>query len=367
MPKRGNGEGTKAERRGDSWTVQITVAGRRRRVSARTKDDLWRKVRELQGRADRGILPAPERLTVGEYLERWLRDVVRHRVRPRTLASYSYLAERHITPALGPVRLQALQPAQVEGLYSDLTDRGLAPWTVRHVHNVLRGMLGHALEGGYVGRNVATIARPPRLRVQEMQVLTPADVKLLIDAAPDTRWKALLAIAIGTGARQSELLALRWADVDLDKATVRIARQLGRDGLYNEPKSSAARRTVDLPAPVVSSLRAHRAAQLELRLLMGPQWQDGDLIFCTHEGRPLQHSNCLRDFKRVLRTAGLPAIRFHDLRHTSATLSLLAGVPVKVVAERLGHANVGLTLQTYSHVLPSMGRDAADRLGALLA
>lgn len=315
--RRGNGE-AEIRKRGDSYWTRVLINGRRHSVTGRTKYE-----------------------------------------------GYAETARRYILPALGNTRLTQLQPLDLERLYSEMLDRGLAPSTVRKTHNVTHAMLKHALYAGAIARNVADIARPPKLGGTEKRSLTPEQVKTLL-AAADSQWRALIQLAIGTSLRQGELLGLRWQDIDLEGGTLQVRRQWGREHVFREPKSRSARRTVDLPLPTVGALRGHKVKQLEQRLLLGSEYEDHDLVFCTESGKPLYHQNVRRGFTRLLVRAGLPHFSFHELRHTSATLSLLQGVPVKVVQERLGHANVSLTLQTYSHVLPSMGKDAADKLGALL-
>jgi len=214
---------------------------------------------------------------------------------------------------------------------------------------------------------VATLAHPPRAPRAEIAILTPEQVRSLLVAVRGDRWEALLATALATGMRQGELLGLKWGDVDLMSGAIHVQRQLQRDGTFAEPKTAKARRMIDLPASSVMIIKEHRRTQNEERLLIGAEWSANDLVFCTHAGKPLSPRNVLRAFKLTLRRAGLPDVLFHALRHTAATLLLLQGIHPKVVQERLGHATISMTLDTYSHLIPSMGRDAADRLDQLLA
>ncbi len=216
-------------------------------------------------------------------------------------------------------------------------------------------------------RNVATLAHPPRVTREQVIALTPEEARQLLAQVRGDRWEALVALALASGMRQSELLGLKWGDVDLAAGTLRVQRQLGRDGRFAEPKTKKARRTIDLPASCVATLKEHRRAQTEERLHVGPDWEATGLVLCTHRGRPLSQRNVLRAFKPVLSRAGVRDVPFHALRHTCASLLLARNVHPKVVQERLGHATVAMTLDIYSHLIPSMGRAAADQLDALLA
>ncbi len=291
--------------------------------------------------------------------------MVRDAVRPRTVQGYRDVARLHILPTLGGVKLAQLQPGHVQQLYGALIDRGLSPKSVRNVHAVLRRALAQAVDWHLVPRNAAALAHPPRVTREEVVALTPEEARQLLTWVRGDRWEALVALALASGMRQSELLGLRWGDVDLATGALRVQRQLGRDGQFAEPKTKKARRTIDLPASCVATLKEHRRAQTEERLLVGPDWQATDLVFCTHQGRPLSQRNVLRAFKLVLSRAGC-ATPFRAL-HTCASLLLARNVHPKVVQERLGHATVAMTLDIYSHLIPSMGRAAADQLDALFA
>lgn len=370
--RRGNGEGSIYQRSDGRWCAQSVLSGKRRFVYAKTRREVQKKLRDLQSNADQGILPPSERPTVQQHLDRWLRDIVQPSVRPATHASYSQLARLYIVPAFGRVRIGELQPSHLQTLYADLQRRGLSASTVQRTHAVLRRSLRHALDTGLVHRNVASIAHPPTPRRAEMQTLDAEQARALIAMARGTRHEAMLTLALHSGMRAGELLGLKWTDVDLDTATLRVRRQLTKEGDFTEPKTPQSRRRIDLSPSLVNCLREHHSLQMEVRLQAGDRWKDRGLVFCSIRswpepgGSPLVYRNVVRDFKKLLRAAGLPTIRFHDLRHTAATLMLLQNVPVKVVSERLGHANIVLTLQTYSHALPTMGKDAAEKMDALL-
>ncbi len=280
----------------------------------------------------------------------------------------------NVVSHIGRHRLISLQPDHLRGLYAQLLEAGLSATTVHHVHTFLHKALKQAALDGLAPRNVVDLVTPPRPHKTELQVLTPQQVKLLLAEAHNTRHYALIATAVYTGLRQGELLGLRWQDVDLEAGKLTVARQLGLGKRFSEPKSAAGRRTLDISAPLIAILREHRAQQNELRLMLGGEYVYQDLMFATSvpvggrpAGGPQNARNVYRDFKAILRRAGLPEIRFHDLRHTAATLMLLGGVNAKTAQVMLGHSQIQLTLGTYSHVLPSMTRDAADRVAMLLA
>ncbi len=372
--RRGNGEGNEIKQRNGSFWTQVRVGDRRKTVTGKTKSEVKRKVRELLANADNGVLPPKERVPVAEYMERWLEGAVKERVGSyRTHESYRQLARLYLLPSLGRMRLTEVQPEHLEAIYRQMQARGLSASTVHRAHAVMRSMLKQAAQRGHVPRNAATLVQLPRVRKPELQALSEEQVRRLLDAARGTRQEALITLAVMTGLRQGELLGLRWADVDLDAATLRVNYQLNHRGELAQPKTRAARRAMRLPAPVVEVLRAHRVRQLEERLRAGEWWEDNDFVFCSHRpwprpaGTPLGHRNVARDFKALLKQAGLPDIPFHGLRHTAATMMLARGVGIKVAQTRLGHAQIGLTLDTYSHVLPSMDEDAAEKLAGLMA
>lgn len=365
--RRGNGEGTVYQLPDGRWRGQATIAGKRAGVYGATRKEAQTKLRQLIGDADRGLLPPTERLTLAQHIERWLEDVVKRTRRPRTLENYRDMARLHILPRLGTMKLTQLQPAHLQQLYGAISDGGLSPKSVRIVHGVLHCALKQAVDWNLVPRNVASLANPPRVIRKEIQVFDPTQARHLLTTATDGRWLALMTMALATGMRQGELLGLTWGDVDLDAGLVRVRRRLGRDGELAETKTGGGRRVIDIPASTVKTLREHKRRQNEERLMLGGEWHDQGLLFCTHQGKPLNYRNMTREYKALLKKADLLALPFHALRHTAATLLLLQGVHPKVVQERLGHANISMTLDTYSHLIPSMGRDAADKLDALLA
>jgi integrase len=375
--KRGNGEGSIHRRKGGGWCAQYTVYtanGRKRKtLYGKTRQEVAAKL--TTGLSDRedGVIFDAKNLTIGEYLDRWLKDSVERNVGPRTLSNYQLQVRQHLRPALGQVKLKALSPAHIQGLYRSKLDAGLAPSSVRYIHAVLHRALKQALRWGLVPRNASESVDLPRLGKEEVEVLLPYEVRAFLDAAREDRLEALYVVAVTVGLRRGELLGLRWTDLELDgEPKLRVGRQLQRmrDGSgrrFVAPKGGKGR-TIRLPARTVEALKAHRARQAQARLKAGSLYQDGGLVFASEIGTPLEPSNIdRRSFKPLLEKAGLPDIRFHDLRHTCATVLLSQGVNPKFVQELLGHADIKLTLGTYSHFLPSMGDQTADAMESALA
>jgi integrase len=271
----------------------------------------------------------------------------------------------------GGMRLTRLPPEQLERLYARMLDAGSSARTVRHVHAVLHNALERATKRGRVARNVAQLVDPPAVPRSEKRVLNEDEAQRFLAAIRGDRFEALYLLAISTGMREGELLGLRWQDLDLERGAIQVRQTVafvkGGGYVFGEPKTAKSRRNVILTAVATAELRRHRMRQAESRLAVGAAWQDLDLVFTNEVGGPVDGSNVLqRHFYPLLARAGLPRIRFHDLRHTCATLLLGRGVHPKVVSEMLGHSTVAITMDTYSHVLPTMQREAAAALDAAL-
>lgn len=373
-------------RRGKGWEINVGLrdpsTGRRRRRFF-TVQGSRRKAEQELARAlherDTGTDLSPGRLTVGDYLRRWLRDYAVHNVAPSTLARYTSIIERHLIPALGSLRLRDLRPPHLQAAYGgflaaggrrDSREGGLSPRSVLHHHRLLKEALAQAVRWQLLAYNPADAVTPPRAARPEMRVLSPEEVSWLLEAAAGTPLYTLLYLALHTGLRQGELLGLRWQDVDLDRGSLHVQRTAqrlpGQGVTYRAPKSHRSSRPVSLSAEVVELLREHRRAQVQHRLRVGPAYKGMGLVFASPLGGPMDPGNLRRHFARLVESAALAPMRFHDLRHTAATLMLRAGVHPKVVSERLGHATVSLTLDTYSHVLPDLQREAAEALDRLL-
>jgi integrase len=375
--RRGPGESTIYQDEDGRWHGYVSFGLKRngqrdrRHVSAARRADVVAKVRALERQRDQGLTHnAGKPPTVAEWLVHWLDTIASRKVRPRTLEGYRSKIRVHVEPALGHHRLDRLQPEHVEAFYLECELAGMAPASVLQIHRILSRALKVAMQRGKVSRNVCALVDAPSIQRTEVQPLSAIEARQLIGTAGRSRNAARWTVALALGLRQGEALGLRWADIDLDAGTLTVRRALQRQqgaGLvFVEPKSSAGRRTLLMPAELSHALRLHRAAQLEERLAAGAAWQDGDLVFAQPNGRPIDPRRDWSDWKALLRTAGVRDARLHDARHTAATLLLVQGVPARVAMQILGHSQIALTLGTYSHVVPELAQDAAARMSAAL-
>jgi integrase len=303
--------------------------------------------------------------TLEAYLRRWIDEVLRGTVKQSTLENYTYIARLHIIPELGRVRLRALKSRDVRRHYREKLDVGLSPRTVQIIHTVLRKALQQAVRDDVLPRNFCDAVTAPRQTKKEMQPLTPEQAKRLLENVREDRLRALYVLAITAGLREGELLVLRWEDVDLERELLQVRRQLTRtrDGLsFTAPKRGKAR-VVRLTDMAIAALKAHRATQNEERARAGSLWEETSLVFTSTIGTPVDVGNLTYlSFRPLLKRTNLPRIRFHDLRHTCATLLLSKGTHPKIVQEMLGHANISMTMDTYSHVLPDMQEKAVSAM-----
>jgi integrase len=363
--KKANGEGSIYPRKDGRYVGQYTDRqGKTRYIYGKTQKDVREKLTRALVNRDNGMVLDAGNLTLGQHLDRWLVDSVRHAVKPPTYESYSQLVSNHITPALGSKKLKDLTPTHVRRFRSLELEKGLSPRTVQYLLFLLRRALQQAVNEGLLPRNVAQDIKVHQTTKGEERYLTPVQVKALLSAARSDRLEALYVLAISTGLRQGELLGLRWDDIDLDTGTLSVKRtlSLGQGGpRLTEPKTAKSRRSIELTAQAVEALERHRAAQDEEKARLGSLWKENGLVFRSVTGTPLRRNNLVRrSFKPLLEKAGLPRrYRFHDLRHTAASLLFLKGTHPKIVQELLGHATIAVTLDTYSHMIPGMSAQAA--------
>jgi integrase len=355
------------------WTAMADLGvgsdGKRKRqaIYGKTQREVRDKLNGVLDKHRRGALPRSGRLTVGAWLERWLK-AVDGSVRPRTFEHYDQIAHNHLIPAIGSRPLAKLMPSDVEAMLRQKLAAGLSPRTCLHLRAVLRVALRAAERDGIVNRNVAALARPVPVPQRELQVLTPDEARTLLERVRGDRLEALYVTAMGLGLRQGEALGLRWRDVDLEAGILRVAVQLQRIGGQNvvsEPKSQKSRRTLLLPEPVLEALRQHRAQQV-IEQLQARVWLSPELVFTGIHGEPLEGTQVTKRFQVHLEAAGLPRLRFHDLRHSCASALLAAGVPMKMVSDILGHSTVSLTLNTYQKALPTLQQEAAEAMTRIL-
>jgi integrase len=371
-------------RRGSTYTWYISVpdpvTGERRQRSKggfRTKRECQEALSEALARQREGTFVRSSSRGLGAFLvDEWLLAVRPPRVRPSTWASYRMAVERHIVPALGGVLLQGLTPAHLTAFYRMLLDDGrrdgrggLAPKSVRNIHGVLHAALRDAVRWGYLPRNIAGAADLPKGLTPEMHVWSPEQLRAFLDQVRGDPLYAGWLLLATTGMRRGEVAGLRWVDVDLDAGRVSPRRPrvvVNYEVVVSEPKTAKGRRSLALDPATVAALRQHRTRQLEQQLAVGPRWQDSGLVFTWPDGRPIHPHRFSKWFEQHTRVAGLPKIRLHDVRHSYATAALAAGVPAKVVSERLGHANIAITMDTYSHVLPGLDAQAAGAVARLI-
>ena len=383
-----------------TWTVQLGVGvqddGRPKYLiktfakKAEAKEYLLQRQQDL----GRGMPVEPSKLTLDEYLDQWVASLRANKsVRTNTLESYESVLKLYIRPHLGERQLDDIKALAIQGVVtklgepklvrrkltdeerkageSDTVERFLAPRTIRYAVSVLSKALKQAVRWRILAYNPAADVDLPCRQRREMAALTPEQGRALLQAVEGHRFEALFKLAIATGMRPSEYRALKWSDLDLAAGQAIIQRTVmgTKDGWeFADTKTDQSRRALTLHEPVVEALRAHKARQGEERLKMGGSWNNLDLVFPNEVGEPMDHKNLLRRyFRPLLKKAGLPlTIRLYDLRHTCATLMLVAGVQPKVMAGMLGHTSIRTTMDTYSHVLPDMTDDAAKKVGDLL-
>ena len=372
MRRRANGEGTVRERKDGRWEATMSLpGGARKSYFGKTKQDALVKMRSGQRNVQDGLPLPPERLTLGAYLERWLEDSVKPTVRPYTFKSYSILVHRHITPELGKTHLTRLTAQEIQSFLNQKLQSGLSPRSVQYLHAVLRRALGQAERWGIVPRNVARFASAPHVPQANIQPLSPVEAKKLLAAVHGDRLEALYTVALAVGLRQGEALGLRWEDVHLEAGTLSVkvtSQKIDGVNVLVQPKTERSRRTVKLPDICLEALRAHKARQDVERDKVGEAWQGSwGLIFCEAGGSPLSRYSVTRRFQSILVNAGIEKHRFHDLRHTCATLLLAQGVSLRVLMETLGHSQMATTADIYSHVLPVLMADAAAKMDLALA
>lgn len=487
--RRGRGEGSIGKAADGRWWGRITLGyyetkngkrvSRRRVVYGKTRNAVAKEMHRLLKARDAGLPIQSERQTLGQYLTHWLTHVIRPNVRDKTWIHYEGVIRIYILPHLGTVSLSQLTPQRIQGWISALQAAGASASACKNARDVLRRALNQAVAWDLLPRNPAAgkLITLPRHRRHEIKPLTPEQARALLAAVQGHRWEALFTVALALGLRLGEAVGLRWQDVDLAGAQLRVRQTMQRNGgdpvkrreRYNEvnrfrkllkdtkpapntrdqaradleplllerralkkristsanesdreearialernatargralvalknaspdsaresirqklaealkalrevqttigvaePKTERSRRTITLPALAVQALEAHRKRQLESRLAAGRHWQEHGLVFTSRIGTPTDGRNLHTEYKRILRAAGLPNVRFHDLRHTAATLLLAQGVSPRTIMETLGHSQISLTLNTYSHVLPSLQHEAARRMDAIL-
>ena len=374
--RRSYGKGRIVKWRTGGWQVTVelgrdpvTGKRRRRRVVVRgSRRDAQRVLTDAMATRDRGIDLNPSGVLLGDYFDRWLDEHARLRVKASTLKRYRQLATR-LKPFLGDLALRDLRPPHIQRAYAALLGEGLAAQTVLHHHTLLKQTLKQAVQWGLLASNPAGDVTPPRVERRETRTLSAEEVALVEGAATDDEFRRLIRVAVTTGLRLGELMGLKWKDIDFDGSRLLVQRTASyqdRQTTLGPPKTEKIRRPVALSQGTLAVLREHRSSQRAHRLKVGPAYRDSDFVFPAADGSVQPPYRISGRFKDLVARVGIEGVRFHDLRHTMATLALGAGVHVKIVSERLGHSTTQTTLETYSHVSPDLQREAAEALDCAL-
>jgi integrase len=398
MAKRGTNEGSIFKRKDGRWVGSLNLGwedGKRKRrhfyaaTAAEVRDEL------LKARSDqsRGLPVRTERQTVSQFLDHWLKHTLKAKAKPRSHESFSAITRLHINPTLGKIQLHKLTPQHVQKLLDEKsqpykvkkkngteeTRQGRSPQTIANIRTVLRSALAQALKWGLVARNSAALVTPPRITRKTIEPLDPKSARELLEVSRGSRFEPIYVTTLTLGLRRGEVLGLRWSDVDLEKRTLHISQSLQRlltgsdvNGKKSalqatETKTDGSRRSLALPDSVIRALKARRVKQAEERLAAGAEWKDCGLVFTTATGRAVEPKVLHREYKSLLKKAELPTtLRFHDLRHSAASLLLAEGVHPRAIMELLGHSSITVTMNVYGHVMPAMMREAADKMDAIL-
>jgi integrase len=369
VKKRGNNEGSIYKRPNGTWSVQVTLQGRRLSNTFKSQRECQEWLKKIRGQIDDGMSYASTKVSLGDFLSGWLVSTKTSKAHS-TWQHYEQLIRTYIIPYLGKVTARDLRPEHIQAFYNNLFDKQVGVHTIRKIHITLHNALQQAVKTGMIGRNPASFAQPPKEPATEMGILNESQASQFLVAAQDHRWEALFHLAVISGMRQMELLGLKWSDLDWNRQTLKIERQLlrtnGQGVKFTTPKTRYGRRSIVLGRKTIEIIRKHYERQQTDRLSTGDEWQEYGLIFSTSIGTPIHPRNLLRTFKKLLQDAGLPPIRFHDLRHTAASLLLNQGIPVITVSRRLGHAKASITLDVYGHLIPSMQSEVAEMIDDLV-
>lgn len=396
---RAHGEGHIRKRVDGRWegifTAAIDADGKQqfKHVYGKTRKQVADKLRELARQKELYGFVSTKKVSVAEWIEHWLKEIMVHSLRQTTYRTYESLFNTHIKPSLGSLLLQKLTPADIQKLYNRLAiegkriqvkkpkageeappppaPQGLSSSAIRQVHQVIRGSLEKAAKDGLIIRNPALHVKLPRRERKEHQVkaFSEDEIKKLLASIQSDRLRYAYVLELKTGIRRGELLGLTWEAIDWENKTINIKQSLvyaHGEVCFSEPKTTKGRRILEVEPEVLADLKRQKALQAEERLKAGPLWQDNNLVFAKEDGQPINPNGFTRRFRRLIERLGIKGKRFHDLRHTFASLLILAGEDILRVSEFLGHAKAGFTLNTYSHVLPGKKRDTAKKINNII-
>lgn len=363
-------------KRGNKWCFVVDLGkdpetGKRQQKwfsGFKTKRDAEKALVEKLNELNRGEYVEPSKMSFETLIRSWIEDRVRHSVSQKTYDTYKYLSEKHVIPGIGRIPLNNLNPIHLQKFYSDLLGKGLSPTSVRRIHQVCRSSLKWAQQIKLIPKNPAESVSPPKKSSPEMKIWSVEEVEKFLECARGERFYTLFLLALHTGLRQGELLGLRWSDINFEQGVVYVRRAVQRNSkglvIKEEPKTSKSRRSVYVSPSVVEELKRHRRRVKEEMMKIGRT--DVDLVFPNQLGNIQEPRKVIQHFHRLIERAGVPKIRFHDLRHTHASLLLQQGVHPKIVSERLGHSNISITLDIYSHSVPSLQKQASEVFDSLL-
>jgi integrase len=357
------------------WVAKYKAEGTKsgyKEEYAHTDEEAYAKLERAWLEHQQGILATGPNQKLGDYLEQWLEDVHKPTIGLSTYVKYRSVLNNHIKPLLGNRQIKQVTPQHIQTFYANLLKNELSPSTVQIIHAFLHKAFDNAVMWNLIARNVCDRVTPPRMTKKEMPSLNLEQAHMLLEAAREHQLETLLILVVVTGMRHGELRGLRWQDINFVEKSLQVKRTSGYLPGYGyverEPKSAKGKRKIILPDFVIEQLKKHRMQQVEVKRKASNQWQDKDLVFCNRTGGFIHESNVMRMYRMILAKAGLPLeLRMHDLRHSAATILLSMGIHPKIVQELLGHSDIGMTMNTYSHVLPSMQQEAMDKWDAVFS
>lgn len=359
------------------WLVRVQTRDSKGKMKSRsktvrgTRTEANKELTKLLGEKDKGIIASPKQ-SLDKFLDTWLK-IVKPRLQLRTHQGYEEILKRYVREPLGRKKLEHIKAIHLQDLYSDMQDeRKLSARVVQYTNTILKSAFGYAVKQDILFKNPAKLVELPKLKKREMTVFTQDEALRFLEESKKERLATIFSFLLATGCRPGEAIGLKWEDFSFERNTVEIKRVViwnrkGGGWIFNEPKTPKSRRTIPLPVSLVKELKKHRIRQCEERIKIASEWQDYDLIFPSQVGTPLTMGRLSRVFKRIKEDAKIKkSVRLYDLRHSSATLLLQANVNPKVVSERLGHSTITLTLDVYSHVLPTMQEKATEHLEEMI-
>ena len=367
---RGRNEGSISKRANGVWRAQISLNGKRISFSSKTKEECIAWLRKKSQQIENGLNYDRSQVALKDYLVSWLTSM-KVSIRYTTWAQYCCVVGHNILPGIGHIKMVDLKPDHIQHLYDALLGRKIGHFSLLKTHTVLRSALSRAVKVGMIPHNPACAVMLPKEPATEMKILDEAQVNQLLVIALQHRWEVLFHLAVTTGMREMELLGLKWTDLDWVNQTLKVERQLlrphGEGVQFSSPKTKFGKRTLKLGSKTIEVLRRHSERQRQDRIAAGDHWNEYGLIITNHSGGPIQYRNLLREYKKLLKDAGLPSIRFHDLRHTAASLMLNRNVPVIVVSRRLGHSKPSITLDIYGHLISSAESEVAELIDEMIS